>query len=149
MRLILFLLLPLIAFGYRAGDSIDDGIQKQLQLEKNKIYIVDFFASWCDSCKKEIPLVSKLNKMIDVQKVEIIGIDVDEDVKKADAFQKELKNAGTLSFKVINDPKGNIIKHFDPIAMPAIFIIQDHKIKTILIGAKNDIDKVILDAISL
>ncbi len=140
MRFIITLfMLSSMLFAYQQGDSLDQKISQKLNIEPNKVYVIDFFASWCASCKKELPLISKLNDKIDKNSVEIIGVDVDDDIKKAELFQKEMQ----LSFKVINDPKSDIIKVFDPVGMPAIYIIKDGKVSNLFLGAKDHIDEII------
>ena len=143
--LTLLLFLSSLLFSYQKGDTISQDIQDKLSIKDHKIYIIDFFASWCGSCKKEIPYLSKVNDTIDKEKVEIIGVDVDEDINKGQNFQKELRDAKTLNFKVIDDPKNEIIKAFNPVGMPALFIIKDNKIVGSILGAKDNIDNVILN----
>ncbi len=142
---ITLLLLSSLLFSYQKGDTISQDIQDRLNIKENKIYIIDFFASWCISCKKEMPYLSKINDTIDKEKIEIIGVDVDEDIKKGQSFQKELRNTNKLNFKVIDDPKSEIIKVFNPVGMPALFIIKNSKVAGSIIGAKDNIDKIILN----
>jgi len=127
-------------FALDTGDKLPSDTVEILKLKEDKVYIIDFFASWCKSCKKELPLISKLNGQIDAQKTEIIGVDVDEDVEEGKAFQKEL----ALTFKVIDDSDNTLIKTFDPVGMPSIFIVKNGEIIGTLIGAKEQIDKQIL-----
>ena len=141
---VLLILLTLTLFAYQKGDTIDTAIQQQLGMHSEKIHILDFFASWCGSCKKEIPLISKANTKIDHNSVEIIGIDVDQDPKKGQAFQKELRDEGKLNFRVVNDPMNLIIGKFNPIGMPALYYIKKGKVVNIIYGAVDDIDKQII-----
>ena len=146
MKLItLTLLFCSLLFSYQEGDTLSLKMQNSLNLQKDKIYIVDFFASWCNSCEKEIPYISKVSERVDPAKVEVIGIDVDKNIEKAKAFQKELKSKNSLSFRVINDPKNNIIKEFKPIGMPALFYIKDAKVLKVIYGAVDNIDEVIFE----
>ncbi len=131
-------------FAYGENDTISQEMQQKLQLQSEKITIIDFFASWCGSCKKEIPYISKVNKSLDKNKYEIIGIGVDKDINEGLAFQKELKAQGDLNFRVINDPENEIVKAFNPIGMPALYYIKNNKVLKILYGAIDDIDEVIL-----
>ncbi len=133
-----------LLFGYKEGDTIDPQLQKHLGLQDDKVYIIDFFASWCSSCEKEIPLISKANQQIDKAHVEIIGIDVDKSAKKANAFQESLRKDGLLDFRVINDPMNLIIGKFEPIGMPALYYVKDGKVLAVIYGAIDDIDKQIL-----
>lgn len=143
--LISVLLLSSVLFSYQTGDIISKNIQTKLNIKKDKIYIIDFFASWCNSCKKEIPHISKVHQKIDSRKIEIIGIDVDRDINRAQAFQKELKSKNNLTFEVINDTQNNIVKEFNPIGMPALYYLQNRKIVNVTFGAIDDIDKNIFD----
>ncbi len=146
MRLFLpLLLLSVSLFAYTTNDTISKEMQQKLQLDANKITIVDFFASWCGSCKKEIPHISKVNKTLDPTKYEIIGIDVDKKLEEGLAFQKALKAKGDLNFRVINDPENEIVKAFNPIGMPALYYIKNHRVLKVLYGAIDDIDDVILN----
>jgi len=122
---------------YKIGDTIEPKISKILELDKSKITVVDFFASWCISCAKELPLINDLHKSSDSKKVEILGVDTDKDIKKGKAFQKKL----ALDFRVYNDSSQDVIGAFDPIGMPACYIIKNGKIVDAIFGAVDDIDK--------
>ena len=138
-----FLLTNLIA--YDKGDTINDSIASHLGCNGDKVYVIDFFASWCGSCKKEIPLISVANTKIDSTKVEIIGVDVDKDVNTGIKFQNDLKNSNRLNFRVINDPQNLIISEFAPIGMPTLYYVKNKKIIGIVTGAVDNIDKKIID----
>ncbi len=129
---------------YQIGDAVSPEVQQKLSMKENKVYVVDFFASWCSSCKKEIPYISKVHQKIDANQVEIIGVDVDKDIKKAKAFQDSFKQSNGLTFRVVNDPENMVIKEFNPMGMPAIFYIQDSKVVNVIYGAVDNIDEVIM-----
>jgi len=142
MRYIITLLFAsILLFGYQKGDKVKPDIAQKLNLKSNKIYIIDFFASWCGSCKEEMPLLIKASKEMDKSKFELIGVDVDEELSKGKAFQKELN----ISFRVVNDTKNEIVKAFDPVGMPSLYVIKDGKVVDFLFGAKDNIDKLIAD----
>ena len=141
MRTVFLLLCTLtLLSAYQKGDRLDKEMVQKLHLETKKIYIIDFFASWCKSCKREMPLIAKLHRTLPKEQVEIIGIDVDEDTHSGLKFQQKLKEAGNLPFQVINDPKGEIIGRFAPVGTPAIYIVKDQTVVGMEIGAKNNID---------
>ena len=143
-KLILFSILSVSLFAYQKGDTVDIAFQKHLDMKTDKVYIIDFFASWCASCKKEIPLISKANTTLDKDHVEIIGIDVDKDEAKGVAFQERLTLEGKLNFRVINDPMNLIIEKFNPIGMPALYYIKEGKVVDIIYGAVDNIDQKII-----
>lgn len=127
-------------FAYNVGDTIDDKTAKALNIESG-IAVIDFFASWCISCKKELPLMEKISSDLSNSGIKIIGVDTDENINDGISFQKELG----LKFFIFNDTKEEIVSKFEPIGMPAIYYVKDKKIVKTLFGAVDNIDKVILN----
>ena len=131
------LLLTSLNASYKVGDTLSADVVQKLQLKQDKIYVLDFFAAWCVSCKIELPLVSKLNKTIDKSKYKIIGINVDEDINEGKAFVKDL----ALDFNIVYDNTNEIISKFEPIGVPAIYYIKNNTVQKVIFGAVHNIDK--------
>lgn len=128
------------SYAYKVGDKIDDEVIKKLELKDDKIYVIDIFASWCASCKIELPLVSKLSKKLDSSKYVLKGIDIDENKQEGLDFVKSLN----LEFPIIYDHENKIVSKFSPIGVPAIYYIKDKKVLGTIFGAVHDIDKRII-----
>ncbi len=135
-KILLSLLVYSVAFGYSLNKQVLKADLDTIGVKKD-VVVIDFFASWCVSCKKELPLIEKLSKQI--TSVQFIGVDVDEEKEDGLAFQKKLG----LSFHVYNDEKQKIIKNFNPEGVPAIYILKNGTIKKIRIGAIDNVDKVL------
>lgn len=54
-----------------------DGIEKFLHLEDDKIHVVNFWATWCAPCVKELPHFEELQKEYVSQDVEVLLISLD------------------------------------------------------------------------
>ncbi|WP_291613084.1 thioredoxin-like domain-containing protein [Colwellia sp.] len=121
------------------GDSLPPELAAKLALDPEKITMVDFFASWCVSCRIELPEVDHLSKKLKGESVEFVGIQVDEDVEVGEKFLKEI----ALSFRVIDDQSQQVIGVFEPIGMPALYYIQHNKVLGIRFGAIPQIGEVI------
>lgn len=135
---LLFSTVGLIALD--AGETLPKDIQDRLKLESDKVYVIDFFASWCKSCKKELPLISKIyNDNV----TNVIGINVDKKKEDGEKFVKELK----LPFRVVYDSDKKLVKTFDPMGFPAIYYIKNGQILNIIFGAVDEIDKKIINDI--
>ena len=134
--LLVSLLLSNQTMAYNIGDKLDDELIKKLNLPQDKVTLVDFFASWCKSCAKEIPGIKQVAQKGDLN---VIGIDVDDELEDGLAFQKKL----AIDFPVINDTEQAIISKFAPIGMPAMYYIQNNKIIGKHIGAIDNIEHVI------
>ncbi len=119
----------------------------KIPMEANKIYIIDFFASWCSSCEKEIPILSKLNERIKQKGIELIAVDVDKRLEDGKAFQQKLSKHFT--FKVINDPTNEIISSYKPIGMPAIYVVKNNQICGKIFGAIPNLEEKLFEQIKL
>jgi thiol-disulfide isomerase/thioredoxin len=55
------------------------GQQLTLANYKGYVLILDFFASWCQPCKRSIPHMMELNRKYGKQGLQILGLSLDED----------------------------------------------------------------------
>ncbi len=65
-----------------------DGLERILEQHSGKVILINFFATWCPPCKKEIPdLVSLARKRS--QEVVVIGLSIDKKPQLLPAFLRE------------------------------------------------------------
>jgi thiol-disulfide isomerase/thioredoxin len=64
-----------------------DRLEELMNSKSDKIQVINFWATWCAPCVKELPLFEKLNaeKKSNIQ-VTLINLDFADKVKKVDAF---------------------------------------------------------------
>jgi len=62
----------------------------KLAAEHGKVILVNFFASFCGPCRREIPELIQLRKEFSEQDLVIIGIAIDQDIRDAASFVDEL-----------------------------------------------------------
>jgi thiol-disulfide isomerase/thioredoxin len=55
------------------------GYQQLLSKERGKALVVNFWATWCEPCRDEYPLIVELAKEFKPQGVNVIGVDMDDD----------------------------------------------------------------------
>ncbi|MBV1871428.1 MAG: TlpA family protein disulfide reductase [Gammaproteobacteria bacterium] len=130
-------LISVNAYSYEVGDRLDEDVIKQLNLPEGKVGVIDFFASWCESCTKEIPEIKKFITQDTEKEAHVVGIDVDEELNEGLEYQKQLN----IEFPVINDTHQKIVSAFSPIAMPALYYVKDNKVVGKRIGAIYQIDQ--------
>lgn len=76
-----------------------DSLQKILDLDKDEIQVINFWATWCAPCIKELPLLEKLNdKGLKKVKITLISLDYADKVEKVNAFieRKNIKSSVLL-----------------------------------------------------
>ena len=146
-RSILFaaaLLTSATSFAFEEGDTLSPELRERLNIQDDKITIVDFFASWCVSCRVELPQISQLMPNLDASQVEVLGINVDEELEEGQAYIDTFKDQGGLNFRVVMDPEQQMIETFEPLGMPALYFIKNGKVSKMHLGAMPNIDQVIV-----
>ena len=99
-----------------------DGSQQRLGDLKDKVVILDFWATYCPPCREEIPHLNSLQAKYGADKLQIVGLNVggDEDQPKIPAFVKEMK----MSYPVAR-PEPSLVSFIfgddDTIPQTAIF----------------------------
>lgn len=85
-----------------------EGLQKYLSTSSNKTYVINFWATWCAPCVKELPYFEQMNSNYSDKNVEVILVSLDFP-KKYDSNLKPFIKQKNLKSKVValNDPDAN------------------------------------------
>lgn len=97
-----------------------NGEEVEISSFRNKVVFLNFWATWCGPCKKEMPAMEKLYRKYKERGFVILGIDYMEKRDKAANFMKEMN----LTFPTLLDPKGSVAKLFNVYAIPSSFLID-------------------------
>jgi len=54
-------------------------LQDRMEAKSDKIQVINFWATWCGPCIKELPLFEQMNEMRDDVAVSLVSIDLDLD----------------------------------------------------------------------
>jgi peroxiredoxin len=87
---------------------------------KGKVVLVDFWAQWCEPCKKELPQLDRLAKEYAAKGVVIVAVNID---KQRDNAERMVKQLG-VSLPVLLDPAGSVAGSYDLPKMPTSFVID-------------------------
>ncbi len=87
---------------------------------KGEIVLVNFWASWCGPCRKELPAFEKLYQKYKPLGVTILAVNVDDDPAKADELLAEVN----ISFPVLYDTDQKISELYKVSAMPSTYFIN-------------------------
>ncbi|MFK7782325.1 TlpA family protein disulfide reductase [Psychroserpens sp.] len=84
-----------------------DGLQKFLSTTDDKTYVVNFWATWCAPCVKELPYFEKLNTLYS-EDVKVILVSLDFPSKYETKLKPYIKNKNLQSKVVaLNDVDSN------------------------------------------
>jgi len=93
---------------------------------KGKVTLINFWASWCPPCVKEIPSLNRLKKYMRGKAFEIISINYAESSEQINKFLKNFN----VKFPILLDPDGTISKQWNVFVFPSTFVIgPDGKIQ--------------------
>lgn len=77
----------LLPVGTKAPDLVDPTHKiHPIDDFRGRCLVLDFFASWCGDCRKDMPEMKKLYTQYDIQGVDFIGISFDTDADKLQEY---------------------------------------------------------------
>lgn len=98
----------------RSGENV------RLNELAGQVVLVNFWASWCGPCRKELPKLEELHAKYKDLGVTILGINIDE---SRELSQKLLKDV-EVSFPILYDHDNKVSEPYDIKAMPSTFMID-------------------------
>ena len=106
------------------GIIFKDINNKEINLEnfKNKILILNFWATWCTPCREEMPSLDLLQSNNEFTNLKVFPINIgQEDLIKSKAFFKELN---IKNWNIFYDPSLNLTKKFSLRGVPTTILIN-------------------------
>lgn len=86
---------------------------------RGKVVYLDFWASWCEPCRKSFPWMNAMQKAYGEKGFVVVAVNVDAERKDADRFLAAVPAA----FRVVYDPAGELALQYKLERMPSAFII--------------------------
>lgn len=78
---IIYLLLLILTSSYASGQKFEfiklPDLEKILENPDNKLFVINFWATWCPPCIREFPVFEKVSKELDPAKVKFIMVSLD------------------------------------------------------------------------
>lgn len=96
-----------------------DGQRVSLAGLSGRVVLLNFWATWCQECRPEMPVFERLHREFSAQGLAVVGINAREGTASIREYAKELG----LTFPLILDPSGMINSTYGVIALPTTFLI--------------------------
>ena len=97
-----------------------NGRQVTMASLRGKVVLIDFWASWCEPCAQEMPVLERLYAQYRAQGFTVVGVSIDRDVANARTFLGRHR----VSFPIVHDGGQQVAGRYRPPRMPSSYIID-------------------------
>lgn len=87
---------------------------------QNKVIILNFWATWCPPCTKEMPFLEATFKKYKEKGLVIVGINYNEDKETVLHFVRE----GGVTFPIVLDKELRLTRNYKVLSLPTTFFID-------------------------
>ena len=87
---------------------------------RGQVVVLNFWASWCDPCRKESPLLQRWHRRMSGNGGTILGVDVQDVSSDAREFSREYG----LTYPMLRDGSGDTREPFGILGYPETFVID-------------------------
>lgn len=131
----LFIVVLSLVFSSASGQSISDSevrtksgqsVKFSSLIQKDTIYVISFWATWCTPCIKELREISEVYDMMrDSFTLKLIAVSVDDSRSSTKVFPKAIGEGWT--YEVVLDPNQNLSRSMNVNNVPMIFIVNRNR----------------------
>lgn len=120
----------------------ENGKEMKLSDYKGKVILLNFWATWCPPCRKELPDLSTLSTELKDKDFKMIGVSVDDNQEVLNNFLK----SNNLSYTVVYEPNELVSKYMTSAGqnqnvVPQTYIIDKNgKVVEAIMGSRSKAD---------
>ena len=89
---------------------------------RGKVVCLDFWATWCGSCKRALPALDALARRPEHAGVRFVAVSVDRDRELAEKWLAQ--HLPDTALTLLHDPEAATLARFGAGGMPALFLID-------------------------
>lgn len=98
-----------------------DGTAQRLSAFRGRVVLLDVWASWCEPCKDELPVLDGMAADLRARGVEVLAVSLDQE---ADNVHEFLKRRRHWTLRVFHDPTGAVAETLQPPKMPTSYVLD-------------------------
>jgi cytochrome c biogenesis protein CcmG/thiol:disulfide interchange protein DsbE len=103
-----------------SGALVDGQGTLALSSLRGKTVVVNFWASWCTTCKAEADVIAKVEKKWRDKGVVFLGVDAHDTTAGAHTYMKTYG----IDFQSVQDPEQAIVAQYDVTGLPETFFLD-------------------------
>jgi cytochrome c biogenesis protein CcmG/thiol:disulfide interchange protein DsbE len=94
------------------SESLDD--------YRGQVVVLNFWASWCEPCREESPLLQRWHERLEKRDATVLGVDAFDEIGSARAFVDRYG----LTYPMLRDGAGETRERFGILGFPETFVID-------------------------
>jgi cytochrome c biogenesis protein CcmG, thiol:disulfide interchange protein DsbE len=98
-----------------------------------KVLVLNFWATWCQTCIQEIPSLDAFQKRFAKDGVVVVAVSIDKNEQKYKAFL----NRFHVKFDTARDPAADVSARYGTFQIPETYIIKNGRIQRKFANAEN------------
>ena len=98
---------------------------------RGKVVLVNFWATWCEPCRAEMPSIDRLRRSLQGMPFEVLGVNLAEPLSRIEKYLEDLP----VSFPVLRDRDSAASKAWKARMLPASYLVgRDGRIRYVAYG---------------
>lgn len=119
-----------------------DGVARKLSDYRGKVVLLNFWATWCPPCRREMPSMERAWLQVKDEDIVIVAVDVGEDVDTVYTFLADYP----VSFPLLLDEQAEVVRKYPVRGLPTSYVIDpDGRLIYQAVGGREWDDPQILD----
>ncbi len=115
--------------------KLSGGGEQSLADYRGEVVVLNFWASWCEPCREESPLLERWHRRMTKNGGTVLGVDVLDVTGDAEDFIDEYG----LTYPMLKDKDGDALESFGVVAYPETFVIdRDGRIAAVRRGPVDE-----------
>ncbi len=120
----------------------ENGKEMKLSDYKGKVILLNFWATWCPPCRKELPDLSTISTELKDKDFKMIGVSVDDNQEVLNSFLQ----TNNLSYTIVYEPEQLVTKYMSAAGqnqnvVPQTYIIDKNgKVVEAIMGSRSKAD---------
>jgi peroxiredoxin len=122
-----------------------EGRAHNLAAYRGKVVLINFWATWCEPCRQEMPSIQRLRDKLSGKPFVVLAVNMDE----PEARVRQFLSKTPLDLPILMDPNKVVTKQWAVRVLPVTFIIgTDGRIRYRLVGDLDWSSDTVLGVIS-
>jgi thiol-disulfide isomerase/thioredoxin len=96
-----------------------DGKTHDLAKLRGKVVLINFWATWCPPCRREMPSLERLSQALSGEPLVVLAVDVGEDADTIEAFTSQLD-----AVPLLLDTRSGTMQAWQVAGLPTTFLVD-------------------------